>query len=187
MSMKREIQFDIIRYESIDSTSNQCALFARDGAPEGVVVVSKFQTAGRGRYDRQWVSPPGANLLFSLLLRPPVRVAHMPLITHFIACLLQESIVQFAGVRCALKKPNDLLLRGQKVCGILTESQSHGTQVDYVVVGIGVNVNAGPGDHVDGATSLHDETGDVYDCDALLTIFLREFQHNYNDFCANCR
>jgi BirA family transcriptional regulator, biotin operon repressor / biotin---[acetyl-CoA-carboxylase] ligase len=114
---------------------------ARDGAPEGTVVVADFQSAGRGRLDRTWIAPPEASLLCSILLRPDLRLGQLHRCTQVIALAAAAACEQIAGVRPELKWPNDLLVGDRKLAGVLAESVLTGTRVDAVIVGIGLNVN----------------------------------------------
>src|SRR5207248_2338013 len=136
---------------------------ARQGAPEGTVVVAERQTGGRGRLGRAWESPAG-NLFLSLLLRPTpdLRVSLIPLA----AGLAVADAMEAEGATCRLKWPNDVLAGGKKLAGILSEATSSAAGVDGVVVGIGANVGldpkALPEDVREAATSLAAETGRVH-------------------------
>ncbi|MGZ6748140.1 MAG: biotin--[acetyl-CoA-carboxylase] ligase, partial [Nocardioides sp.] len=127
------------------STNALVAERARDGAPEGLVVVTEHQTAGRGRLDRTWSSPPRAGLTVSLLLRPDVPAARrgwLPLLT---GVALAESVSEITGARASLKWPNDLLAAdGRKLAGILAEAVTSPDQPSAVVVGVGLNVTTRP-------------------------------------------
>ena len=114
---------------------------AQAGAPDGTVVLADEQTAGRGRLKRSWWAPAGSSLLLSLLLRPgwPARQAQR--LTMVCSLAVCEAISRVAGVQAQVKWPNDVLIEGQKVCGILTELDVVGEQLETAVVGIGINVN----------------------------------------------
>ncbi|HEY3352694.1 MAG TPA: biotin--[acetyl-CoA-carboxylase] ligase [Polyangia bacterium] len=137
------------------STNDEAAAWARAGAPEGAVVVAERQTAGRGRAGRAWFSPPGESLYCSLVLRPPVPPAAVPPLTLCAGIAIHEALGAL-GARPDLKWPNDVLLDGKKVCGILTEMSSDVERVHYVILGLGLNVNgrAFPAALADRATSL---------------------------------
>jgi len=128
-------------YEEVGSTNDVAKALADEGALHGEVVVAEAQTAGRGRRGRTWVSPPGRNLYFSAVLRPdlpPTRAAELTLVASVALC----SSVRQAGVAAAaIKWPNDVLVHGRKVAGILTEMAADPDQVQWVVLGVGVNVN----------------------------------------------
>ncbi|MBF0163819.1 MAG: biotin--[acetyl-CoA-carboxylase] ligase [Magnetococcales bacterium] len=128
-------------HPQLDSTNRHALDLARAGAPEGTVVVADAQSQGRGRLGRVWSSPAGENLYFSLILRPEIPVAHAPRLT-LVAGLATLDAVREAGITEArLKWPNDILVQGRKLAGILTEMAAEGERVRHVVVGVGVNVN----------------------------------------------
>ncbi len=132
----REVQV----YDEVDSTNTLAARLAEDGVPEGTVVIADHQTAGRGRYGRVWQSRPGACLLLSLVLRPPPELRRAAVLTPLAAVAVGDAVYRLAGVQAKIKWPNDLLVRGKKVCGILIE------QGRATVVGIGLNLNQEAGD-----------------------------------------
>jgi len=120
---------------------------ARSGAPEGLVAVADFQTSGRGRLDRRWESPRGANLLASVLLRPTGEAGHLHLCTGAVALAAADACRVVAGVEAALKWPNDLVVAGRKLAGVLAEAEFSGPKSVAVVVGVGLNVGwPGPED-----------------------------------------
>ncbi|MEX2210273.1 MAG: biotin--[acetyl-CoA-carboxylase] ligase [Gaiellaceae bacterium] len=153
--------------ESCPSTQRE--LGARD--PEGAVVAAGHQTAGRGRLGRVWEDSPGANLLFSLLLAPPVAVERLPELTVVAA----EAVAEAIGPGAQLKEPNDVLLRGRKVAGVLGEARE-----GVVVLGIGVNANEAP-EHLP-ATSLRLERGAPVDRAALLADILAALERRYDEW-----
>jgi BirA family biotin operon repressor/biotin-[acetyl-CoA-carboxylase] ligase len=123
------------------STNSDASALGRSGAPEGTVVVADAQTAGRGRLGRTWVSRPGLNLYLSILLRPRIVPAAAPQLA-LVAGLAVAEAFEDEGVSASIKWPNDVLLGGRKACGILTELEAEADRVDFVVVGIGVNLNS---------------------------------------------
>jgi BirA family biotin operon repressor/biotin-[acetyl-CoA-carboxylase] ligase len=149
--------WEIRRFEEVDSTNTYVRDQARRGAPEGLVAVAEHQTAGRGRLDRRWESPPGANLLVSVLLRPDFEAADLHLCTGAVALAAADACRELAGVEPVLKWPNDLLLGEAKLAGVLAEAEFAGSRLDAVVVGIGINV-AWPGPAEAGGICL-DEAG----------------------------
>jgi len=124
---------------STESTNEAVAAVARDGGGEGFVVIAEQQTAGRGRLDREWSSPARAGILMSALLRPQVDVAAWPLIPLLTGLAVVEAVVAVGGVEASLKWPNDVLVDGLKLAGILVERVD-----DAVVVGVGLNVSTRP-------------------------------------------
>lgn len=146
-------------YESVDSTNARAAAWAENGAPEGSVVVTEYQTAGRGRHGRNWTADAGKNLLFSVALRPALPADRLGLITLCGGVAVAETIEGVAPLRATIKWPNDVLLRGRKCCGMLLESSFSGRREgapDFVVLGIGLNVNQDrfPSEIADRATSI---------------------------------
>lgn len=125
---------------TVDSTNSHLYAWARrEALAEGAVVVAQGQTAGRGRRERSWVSPEGG-LYLSLLLRPPIAAARAPELTQLTALALHRAVAREIGDgELALKWPNDLLYQGRKVAGVLCELSTSGSELDFVVVGIGVN------------------------------------------------
>lgn len=138
--------------------------------PDRVVLVADHQTAGRGRLDRRWEAPPGSNLLLSMLLREIP--AHVHEVTQRVALAAAAACHRVAVADLEIKWPNDLLLHGHKVAGILAQAGAVDGRVDHVVVGIGINVAWAP----EGAACLHDVSSDVDRWD-LVRALLREFDH----------
>ncbi len=131
---------EIVVFEETDSTNDLAAQAGRDGVAEGIVFFAESQRAGRGRLGRRWMSPPGQNLLLSILLRPAsIPVERWPELTFCAALAVAETAERFTGRTAQVKWPNDVLLAGRKVAGILLEAH-HGQEPGFVVVGIGLNV-----------------------------------------------
>lgn len=124
-------------YQSTPSTMDDAAQWARDGVAEGAVVVAETQTASRGRQGRRWVSDAG-NLYFSVLFRPDA--AALPLLSPLAGVAVARAVRRVAGLYPAIKWPNDLIIDGRKVAGILAESALSGSRIDYAIVGVGVNI-----------------------------------------------
>ena len=166
-------------FATVDSTMRAAAEMAERGEPHGTVVIAEEQTAGRGRFNRVWVSPPRVNLYFSLILKPALATAEAPLLTLALGLAVVEAIRQGAGLACDLRWPNDVLLGGKKCCGILTELAAEGDRVRHVIAGIGVNVNQAemPAELAATATSLRLETGREHSREALLEEILRQTDH----------
>jgi BirA family biotin operon repressor/biotin-[acetyl-CoA-carboxylase] ligase len=131
----------IHHFSAVDSTNSHARRLAEQGAPEGEVVVAESQTHGRGRLGRPWVSPPYINLYLSVILRPKLPPTDAPQITLMAAVALAEALAPFIPVIPSIKWPNDILAEGRKLAGILTESACHDDRIDFVILGIGVNVN----------------------------------------------
>ncbi|HEY8503054.1 MAG TPA: biotin--[acetyl-CoA-carboxylase] ligase [Gemmataceae bacterium] len=148
-------------YDAVGSTNDVAAALASDPANGGVVVLADAQTAGRGQYGRRWLTTPGTSVLMSVLIFPPEPLRRPALLTAWAAVAVGEAVLESTGLQAKIKWPNDVLLHGRKVCGILIE-QGRGT-----VVGIGLNVNQQPADFesagLPDATSLAAATGAWFD------------------------
>jgi BirA family biotin operon repressor/biotin-[acetyl-CoA-carboxylase] ligase len=152
-------------FPEVDSTNRLALQLAREGAPEGTVILADSQTKGRGRLQRVWQSPPGCNLYLSFILRPAIAAVDAARITLMAGVAVAETVTFFCPAGVGLKWPNDVRIRGRKVSGILTEMKMAGGAVDAVVVGIGVNVNMARADfdteYRQTSTSLREETGQL--------------------------
>lgn len=184
MPVLKKMRCRLTYFKSIDSTNDHVRELAEKGSAEGRVVIADFQTKGRGRFRRRWVSSPGENLLFSILLRPSHGAHKIPYLTLIAARAVVETIEASTGIKAKLKRPNDVLIGGKKVCGILTESNTKNGMVAYVIIGIGLNVNSCGKTLFRGATSLKRETDTSYDRDVLLQRFLKIFKEKYYEFNA---
>ncbi len=153
----------VIYLGTVDSTNDYAFGLANAGAPEGTVVLADEQRKGKGRLQRVWQSPPGLNIYTSVILRPPFKPVVAPRITLTAGVAVADLLARRGMTGVALKWPNDVLIRGRKACGILTEMKAATDRVDFVVVGIGLNVNMRKEDFgeeiLDRATSLREETG----------------------------
>ena len=174
--------------EEVGSTNAYAADLAKEGAPEGTVVIADAQTAGRGRLNRVWQSPAGRNLYATIIVRPRIGLAESPRLTLAAGIAVAETILQYCPQGVCLKWPNDVQIRGKKVCGILTEMQGRGGQPEFIVVGIGVNVNIRRREfHEDIreiATSLREESGSNIDRTDFIVRLLGKFEHWYRFFVA---
>jgi BirA family biotin operon repressor/biotin-[acetyl-CoA-carboxylase] ligase len=131
----------VFTFEKIDSTNNCARALANVGKEEGIVVIAEEQTAGKGRLGRSWEANRGENLTFSILLRPKVSPEAINLLPLSVGVAIAEAIERLTRLKVECKWPNDLLLNGKKVAGILMESSMKENTVDFVVVGVGLNVN----------------------------------------------
>lgn len=168
-------------YRETDSTNTRARSLAEDGAGHGTVVVAEIQNAGRGRRGRQWTSPEGAGVWFTILLKPDIRPDDAAMLTLVAAMAVARGIERTAGKRPQIKWPNDVVLSGKKVCGILTEMSTQIDYVNHIVVGIGVNVKpqAFPAEIAEKATALETECGKSISRPQLLEAVLEEFEHFY--------
>jgi BirA family transcriptional regulator, biotin operon repressor / biotin---[acetyl-CoA-carboxylase] ligase len=172
----------IIHYDSIDSTNNKAREFAELGETEGTVVISEAQTKGKGKTGREWYSEAYKGICMSIILKPNIDLLSVPLITQ-IACAAVGKAVENLTNGMQIKWPNDVLLNGKKICGILTESSGEVDKVDYIILGIGVNVNQEENDFPKSleqrATSLKIKTKRQISRKDLLSDILYEFEKQY--------
>jgi BirA family transcriptional regulator, biotin operon repressor / biotin---[acetyl-CoA-carboxylase] ligase len=164
----------IIRFPEIDSTSDEARRQVKLGAGEGLVVVAERQTAGRGKPGSRWHSPPG-NLYFSVVLKPFRNPGELPSITLVGALAVRRFLAQAGCADAVIKWPNDVLVHGRKISGILTERLPSG----HLIIGVGVNLNALPAEAGESATSLFALTGKKYDLTEGLTGLLAELEREY--------
>lgn len=174
---------NLIRYRVTGSTNADAARAAADGAPEGTLIVAECQEAGRGRRGRSWSSPEGCNLYFSLLLRPKYSPDQACMVTLVMALAVAEAVSEH-GIDAKIKWPNDIVVSGKKVCGILTEMSLAGSGIAHVIVGTGINVNQTefPEELRQTADSLKNRTGKEIDREILLTRVMEKFEKYYDDF-----
>jgi BirA family transcriptional regulator, biotin operon repressor / biotin---[acetyl-CoA-carboxylase] ligase len=179
----RIIGRDIQVFEETTSTNDIVEKFAHDGVKEGVVVFAESQTKGRGRLGRKWASPARKGLWFSILLRPNLRPQQTTQLTIASATALRRALESHTSLRIEVKWPNDILIQGKKVAGILTELGGELDHVNYVILGIGVDVNFTttdfPPDLRKTATSIRLEVGKSISRAELAVVILRELDHDY--------
>jgi BirA family biotin operon repressor/biotin-[acetyl-CoA-carboxylase] ligase len=179
---------EIVWRAEIDSTQHLARERARAGAPEGTVVVAEAQRSGRGRLGRAWFSPPGVNLYLTVVLRPARAPAVVPQLALVAGVAVADALRDVAGVDARLKWPNDVLVGGRKVAGILTELEGEAERVGFVLVGIGVNVNGAaaefPPELRATATSLRVACGRTVDRALLAGRLLAAFEARYGRFLA---
>ena len=150
----------LLYYPSLPSTMEPAKKLAREGAEEGTVILAGEQTGGRGRMGRTWISPAGMSISFSVILHPAIpQLAQMNMVASLAVC---RGIKNVTGLEPRIKWPNDILIRGKKVSGILIENEFEGEQLVAAIIGVGINVNLDPGafsEISEIATSLSSETG----------------------------
>lgn len=180
-ALSETAQRRVVFFEETDSTNVQAHRLAKEGAAHGTVVVADMQTAGRGRRGRSWLQAPGEMLALSIVLRPHISPEKTSMLTLVAALASALSIEKVTGVSCQIKWPNDIVINNKKAAGILTELQLQSSVVDYVIVGIGINVGAAffPEEIRKTATSLYLETGKPVDRNQLLAELLCEMERLY--------
>lgn len=174
---------DIRVFQETTSTNDLVDKLGRDGVREGAVVFAESQTKGRGRLGRSWLSAANKGLWFSVLLRPSLSPQCATQITVASATALARALRKAAGVESEIKWPNDILIKGRKVCGILTEMSAEIDKINFIVLGIGVNVNFAPEDFPSElkkiATSLAIEQGRQFKRAEIAEAILRELDRDY--------
>ncbi len=187
LNIEKFKQRSIYYYQAVDSTNLTARLLAEEGAPNYSIVVAEEQKNGRGRLGRSWFSPKANGLWFSILLRPrmliPTQAAPVTLVA---AAVLANQINNQYGLPMKVKWPNDLLIRGKKAGGILTELKGELDQIEYLIIGIGLNINQQEQDFPKGlrkvATSLHIESGKLFNRTDLLLSFRDNLVKAFNLF-----
>jgi BirA family transcriptional regulator, biotin operon repressor / biotin---[acetyl-CoA-carboxylase] ligase len=172
----------IYHFFKVDSTNRVGLELGQAGEPHGAIVLAEEQTAGRGRAGRAWHSERSAGIYMSILVRPDLAPAQAPALTLAAGVAIYDAIAELAGVKPDIRWPNDVLLNGKKLCGILTEMYAEPDRVRFVVAGIGINVNHSrmPESLTKIATSLRIETGRVHSRIELAVRLLRNFESYYN-------
>ncbi|GIP41633.1 bifunctional ligase/repressor BirA [Paenibacillus sp. J45TS6] len=169
--------------ESTSSTQIEAIKLAEEGAEAGTLVISDMQTSGRGRLGRNWFSPAGKGIWMSLVLRPELPVRFMPQLTLLTGVAVCSAIRKVTGVEAGLKWPNDILISGRKVCGILLEAATEDNKVRYCIAGIGIDVNLSEQDYPEElrsiATSLRMESGTSVSRSKLIGEVMNELEARY--------
>lgn len=171
-------------YKTIDSTNKEAKRKAMEEGVSTALFLSEEQTLGIGRRGKHWVSKSGTGIFMSLLLRPNIKPANASMLTLLVGIAASKAIEKETGLRTQIKWPNDLVLNNKKICGILTEMNSEIDYINYVVIGVGINVNQTKIDEelMDIATSLSLEGGKDYSRKSLITSFFEVFDKLYNQF-----
>ena len=172
-------------FTKVASTNDIAKKFAVKGAKEGTVIIAETQSRGKGRFGRRWASPKGG-IYFSIILRPKVSPQDALKLTFMAAVAVAKAIKKMFILSAEVKWPNDVLINGKKVCGILTEMSTRDDVVDFVVVGIGINANVNvdlfPEDLRSAVTSLKEEMAEEVDLELFLRVLLEELEHYYMVF-----
>jgi len=176
----------VVSFSETDSTNVQARRLAEDGALEGTVVIADRQSAGRGRLGRRWESPFGVNLYCSVILRPEIPVQKAPQLTFLSAVAVVETLNKVCNISAEVKWPNDILINGAKISGLLNEMSAETEQIHFVILGIGINLNMTADQFPDElnypATSTLVETGKTVDRLKFLRTFLQYLDRYYSEF-----
>ncbi|HEY3347452.1 MAG TPA: biotin--[acetyl-CoA-carboxylase] ligase [Nitrospirota bacterium] len=174
-----------------DSTNTFASRLAAQGEPDGTVVLSEYQSAGRGRLGRKWISPPGVNIYMSVILRPEIPPDEAPLATLMAAVALAKAVRGLYELDARIKWPNDLLIGGKKAAGILTEMSAEPERVRHIIIGIGIDVNMPAGEFPEElrgiSTSVKLELGRESNRAELVRRLIAELEGGYADLRAGRR
>ena len=175
---------ETVFFEETDSTNNVIKRMAEEGAAHGTLAIAEIQTAGRGRRGRQWASPKGNGIWMSFLLRPEILPQNASMLTLVTALAVRQAIFKVCQLPVLIKWPNDIVIGGRRVCGMLTEMSAELEWVHYVVIGIGINVNMEefPEEIRETATSLRMECERKINRSSLIAAFGEAFEEYYKQF-----
>lgn len=176
----------IYYYDETDSTNVRASRLAEEGAEHGTLVVADQQDAGKGRRGRGWSSLPGTGIFMTLILKPELNPSNASMLTLVAAMAVAKGITRCTGMEAKIKWPNDIVINGKKVVGILTEMSAQMDYVNHIVVGVGINVNneSFPEEIAQNATSLLLQSGKRVNRAALIEAVWEEFEHYYDRFMA---
>ena len=186
---------NVVYYHETDSTNTRAKQAAEEGEKSGTLFITECQTGGRGRRGRSWESPAGSGIWMSLLLRPEIKPFDASMLTIVAAMGMKDAIEEIigagagqGGIHCKIKWPNDIVLGDRKICGMLTEMSAETDWINYVVIGIGVNVNTTEFDDSikDMASSILLQTGSSVKRSDVVVAFARHFSRYYDEFLKEC-
>ena len=174
----------IIYFEQLDSTNTKITELAKQGAKHGTVVVADMQTAGKGRRGRIWESPKGTNIYMSILLYPKIEAGRAPMLTLVMAYSVARILKSQGNYNVQIKWPNDLVISGKKIGGILTEMEVCGKNMLRIIIGVGINANTRnfSDSLLDKATSLYLENGEEVNRKELVAMIVEAFREDYQKF-----
>lgn len=175
---------NILYFDETDSTNTAAKRAAEAGAPHGTLVVADYQSMGKGRRGKSWAAPHGVGIWMSLVMRPELHPRCASMLTLVAAMAVSEGIEETTGVESKIKWPNDIVVGGKKICGILTEMSTELECINYVVTGMGINVNNEdfPEEIDKVATSLYLETGKSMGRSVIVNAVMAAFERNYGIF-----
>lgn len=178
----------VLYFDEIDSTNTAAKKAAEDGTPHGTLVVADFQSGGKGRRGKSWSAPHGSGIWMSLVLRPELHPVTASMLTLVAAMAVADGLQKTAGMEAGIKWPNDIVSSGKKICGILTEMSTELEFINYVVTGIGINVNneSFPEDIQEVATSVYQETGNRVSRSSIIKAVMASYEQYYETFVQTC-
>lgn len=174
----------LVYLDEVDSTNNYARKLAEDGVQHGTLVVADYQNGGKGRRGRTWVMPHGKAIAMSLIVRPDIRPEKASMMTLVTGMAVAEAIKKVTGLDTKIKWPNDIVINGKKISGILTEMSAEMDGINYVVIGIGINANFTefPEELRETATSLQQQLGYPVDRGAIICMTMKIFEIYYERF-----
>ncbi|MEG2733004.1 MAG: biotin--[acetyl-CoA-carboxylase] ligase [Clostridium sp.] len=180
----KQIQY----FDEINSTNTEAKKAAEEGALHGTLVVADCQNQGKGRRGKEWSSPPGTGIWMSLILRPALSPMSASMLTLVAALAVADGIEKTVNIKTGIKWPNDIVCDGKKICGILTEMSTELEWINYVVTGIGINVNTKsfPEEIRDVASSLYLMTGEPISRSRLIGAIMEAYERYYDIFITTC-
>ena len=183
----------IAYYPELDSTNNEAKRNGENGTEDGVLYVAECQTGGRGRRGKGWISPAGSGIWMSALLRPNIAPQYASMLTivaamAVVSAVNKAAVEEGADIECVIKWPNDIVVNKKKICGILTEMSAEMECMNFVVIGIGINVNTTDfaAEIADRASSLYAETGKHFKRSRIVALFTESLTEYYDTFIKTC-
>ncbi|ROR28578.1 BirA family biotin operon repressor/biotin-[acetyl-CoA-carboxylase] ligase [Mobilisporobacter senegalensis] len=178
----------VVYFDEIDSTNIYAKKLGEEMDSHGILVVADRQIQGKGRRGRDWDSPKGSGVWMTLVLKPGIKPADASMITLVAGLSVCKAIQKLYGANCLIKWPNDIVINGKKICGILTEMSTEFDYINHLVVGIGININTMefPEELKLTATSIEKECGSRVLRSELIAAIMKEFELNYNIFMETC-
>lgn len=177
---------DIEYLEQVDSTNLYAKRIAEQGFTDGTVIIADEQLKGKGRLGRAWTSPKGKGIWMTIMLKPSINPSQAAKVTLLTACVVNKAILETCGINAKIKWPNDIVCSGMKLCGILTEMNAELDEINYLIVGIGINVNLDKEDFHEElhstATSIKMEKGSTVSRKELVKSILNNFEAYYKAF-----
>jgi len=178
---------NLVYYAETDSTNIRIRHLSEEGAEEGTLAVADVQNAGRGRRGRSWVTPAGEAIMMSILLKPTISPDTAPMLTLVMALAVCKAIEEVTGLDAYIKWPNDIVVNGKKVCGILTEMNMEYDYIRDVVIGVGINTNQPSKEsfneeYREHASSLRMENGSIVNRASLIATCMEKFETYYEAF-----
>ncbi len=175
---------EIVYFDTIDSTNTKAKELAEQDYPSGTLVVADQQSAGRGRRGRGWESPTGCGIFMTLMLKPEINPNNASMLTLVSALAASKAITKITGAAAQIKWPNDIVIQGKKVCGILTEMSAQFDYINHIVIGIGINVHNEdfPEELKESAGSLFLQCGRRFHRADIIVSFLQYFEQYYEEF-----